>query len=212
MDAELHKQARARDLNVSAAAEAGIADALAEPAYYFVNTNRDRIPVDGVDGTRVYDHGVAATFGRGKFGKKLARIEPGDIVLSYVNRVGVRAVGRCLAPWDGYGVIGSDEELPRDERVETTRAETPKEEGDDPVEILDGTRLFSEEKDSPEYYLPVRWRAVLDVENAVSPQQLRTIGYPKRSHTVTDFTVGDDELIADIVAARAARAARGASV
>ncbi|MDT3434667.1 AAA family ATPase [Haloarcula sp. 1CSR25-25] len=73
------------------------------PDYHLLNTNKGHIQGDG-DGTEIYDLGVAATFGTEEYGKKLKPISEGDIILSYVNGIGYRAVGRVSKEWSGEHV------------------------------------------------------------------------------------------------------------
>lgn len=65
--------------------------------YHLLNTNKSRLEGDN-DGTAIYDIGVAATFGPEEYGEKLEPISEGDFILSYVNGVGYRAVGRVTWP------------------------------------------------------------------------------------------------------------------
>ena len=218
IDSDLHKQAREERINMSAATEAGIRAATNTPTYFFINTNNDRLP-DGVDGTKVYDHGVAVTFGPGEYGRKLDNIDVGDVILSYVSGWGTCAVGQCVAPWDGRGVVEDTDTVELvTERVVgdpdgvvkkadtrgTTLAETPKVAGDNPVEIVDGTRLFTA-RNGPEYLLPVHWTAVLDVEDAITAEDMRTLEIAHPQQTVSKIKQGNPELLAELVTGRAAR-------
>lgn len=73
------------------------------PDYHLLNTNKKHMKGDN-DGTEIYDLGVAATYGGGDYAKKLEPISEGDIILSYVNGVGFRAVGRVTEEWTGEPV------------------------------------------------------------------------------------------------------------
>ncbi len=69
--------------------------------YYLLNTNSSHLP-DGNDGTQIYEHGIAATYGdRDDYGSLLEDLEPGDTIISYVSGQGYRAVGKVTDEWDG---------------------------------------------------------------------------------------------------------------
>lgn len=73
------------------------------PDYHLLNTNKKHLEGEN-DGTAIYDLGVAATFGGEDYAKKLEPISEGDVILSYVNGVGFRAVGRVTQEWSGEPV------------------------------------------------------------------------------------------------------------
>lgn len=77
------------------------------PDYHLLNTNKKHMGGDN-DGTEIYDLGVAATYGGTEYGKKLKPISEDDIILSYVNGVGFRAVGRVTEEWSGEPVPEED--------------------------------------------------------------------------------------------------------
>lgn len=107
IDADVLEQARERNLNVSNVTERALIESLGEPQYHFVNTNVQGLP-DGMDGTACYDNGVTATYGGREYGEKLADINRGDIIISWVKNVGVRAIGHAIAEWDGRSVDEDD--------------------------------------------------------------------------------------------------------
>lgn len=81
------------------------------PEYYLLNTNKGNLP-EGNDGTAVYDLGVAATYGsKSEYGSKLAVLDEGDIIISYVNDDGYRAVGSVVEEWDGEAVGDESEQV-----------------------------------------------------------------------------------------------------
>lgn len=107
IDEDVLEQARERGINVSNTTERALIDALSGPQYHFVNTNKQGLP-DGMDGTGCYENGVTATYGSREYGEKLANIDRWDIIISWVKNVGVRAIGRALAEWDGRSVDEND--------------------------------------------------------------------------------------------------------
>ncbi len=68
--------------------------------YYFINTDAgslgNKSPHD-----LWFEHGRAFTGGDIKFGKKLARLEIGDVLVIYANRQGIVGAGRVQETWDG---------------------------------------------------------------------------------------------------------------
>jgi len=73
------------------------------PKHHLLNTNKKHLKENN-DGTAIYDLDVAATYGGEDYAMKLEPISEGDIILSYVNRVGFRAVGRVTEEWSGEPV------------------------------------------------------------------------------------------------------------
>ncbi|WP_139171251.1 hypothetical protein [Halorientalis regularis] len=131
--------------------------------YHYINTNAKHL--DG-DGSRIYSHGIVATYGPNKFGKKLTDIEPGDGIISYVSgshvdyEGGAKAFGIALAPYDGKTATGSD-------------------------------RIYPDQEDN-EYHVPVRWLAVLPDNRTVTPEEKRQI--VGKAPTGTKIRVSDSKL------------------
>ena len=69
--------------------------------YYFYNT--DALSMGGAYQDRhklLLEGRFAATGGPWKYGERLARLVPGDVLLMYQNTVGVIAIGRVTSGWD----------------------------------------------------------------------------------------------------------------
>jgi hypothetical protein len=67
--------------------------------YYFINTDARYVP--GQPHNTWIEKGLAFTGGRIHYGQLLGKLVPGDILFMYANRIGIVAVGRVLAKWDG---------------------------------------------------------------------------------------------------------------
>ena len=68
--------------------------------FHYINTNASNR--EGDTYKRWLRLGYAFTSGNKKrYGKKLAKLHPGDIVFMYVSDKGVRAVGMVIKEWDG---------------------------------------------------------------------------------------------------------------
>jgi hypothetical protein len=189
MDRDLKGQAQKQGINISAEAEAAVGRAIQQPSYYLVNTNRSRLPRE-MDGTRIYRHGYVATFGPGKFGRKLAAVDPGDVIFSYVSDHGVCAVGECKAAWAQHGIIGPNNTPSEVDREGTTLEESTTDEAS--VEILTTDRRVFPELNRPEYLLPVCWHAVLPLEDAVKASELRSMIGWTPSQTLAEVSPDDD--------------------
>lgn len=120
------------------------------PDYHLLNTNKKHLEGDN-DGTAIYDLGVAATYGGKDYAKKLEPISEGDIILSYVNNVGFRAVGRVIEEWSGEPVpedephAGPEQSYEYHVQVEWERV-LPESEA---IEIEQANRLLAYNKRTP---------------------------------------------------------------
>lgn len=75
--------------------------------YFWCNTNKEHLdPPELHD--KMFDIGVAATYGPKIFGQKLASAVKGDHVFAYANGEGIRAYGRVTRKWSGK-LVGSEE-------------------------------------------------------------------------------------------------------
>lgn len=103
VDEDLIDRAKEQELNISQVTERALREEIRRPQYYLFNTNKKNLP--GIDGTKIYQLGVVATYGPiDTFGKLLENPSPGDYVFSYVNGVGIRALGKVTGEWDGRPV------------------------------------------------------------------------------------------------------------
>ncbi|MFO0941547.1 MAG: HNH endonuclease [Pirellulales bacterium] len=88
--------------------------------YWFYNTDAKAFNGNRSAHRKLIAKGFAVTGGPEKFGLLLGRLEPGDTLLMYENKVGVLAVGTVLEQWDqkkhkGSWYYGPDE--PHDYRI-----------------------------------------------------------------------------------------------
>lgn len=69
--------------------------------YYFYNTDATSMRGAYQDRyKRLLGGSFAATGGPWKYGERLSRLSPGDVLLMYQNKVGVIAIGRVTSAWD----------------------------------------------------------------------------------------------------------------
>ncbi|GAA0665437.1 hypothetical protein ACFQDG_02915 [Natronoarchaeum mannanilyticum] len=144
--------------------------------YHFVNTNERHLP-DDATGTEIYAHNVVATFGDyEEFGSHLENLSPDDLVFSYQNGVGVRAIGLVVGAFDETAV--------------------------EPSNMI----FHDADSPESEYHVPVRWQTVLSESEAISAQEVEQIcGRPVfGSGAYTPLDEGDNPgQLADEVYARA---------
>lgn len=67
--------------------------------YYIINT--DVKTIGKSPHTYWIEKGFVFTGGPYKYGKKLDRLNPGDIIFVYANRIGIVAIGEAAEKWDG---------------------------------------------------------------------------------------------------------------
>ncbi len=69
-------------------------------AYFFIIT--DAVSLGNVSPHDVwFETQMAYSGGERKYGKKLARLDLGDVLLMYASKLGVVGVGKVLETWDG---------------------------------------------------------------------------------------------------------------
>lgn len=124
------------------------------PDYHLLNTNRGHLP-DGNDGTAIYEQGVAATYGdREEYGSYLAEMAEGDYIISYVNGVGYRAVGKVLSEWDGQEVTDESKWIDPEDHGEyhiDVQWETVVDEAN-AISDTEGNKLLEYSEDAPVNY------------------------------------------------------------
>lgn len=105
-----------------------------------------------MSGAGVYGHGVVATFARENspedietYGGFIGEIEAGDRIYSWENDYGIRAIGIALED-------GESDPVPSEHRL-----------------------FYAASDARHEFHAPVRWRAVLDREDAITPDEVQQI-------------------------------------
>lgn len=69
--------------------------------FHYINTN-ERFQEEGRWAYKTWlNLGYGFTNGARQYGEKLGSFEPGDLVFMYVNKMGIKAVGMVIKPWDG---------------------------------------------------------------------------------------------------------------
>lgn len=79
--------------------------------WFWYNTNKEYLDPSSVH-QKVFKMGVAATYGPGIFGEKLAQAKKGDHVFAYANGEGIRGYGKVIQEWNGK-TVGTEEEAVR---------------------------------------------------------------------------------------------------
>ncbi len=67
--------------------------------YHYINTN-EQYSQPGAH-KKWLNLGYGFTNGELKYGKKLGKFQPGDVVFMYVKKHGIKAVGMVMQEWDG---------------------------------------------------------------------------------------------------------------
>lgn len=132
--------------NLSKTIEQALHEYFEEITVHYVNTNAQYVPGDGC---AIYENGVVASYGdKDPFGNYLKAISPGDGVVSYVSDGEVPYAGGARA----FAIAlapWSGEAVPQRDQVY--------------------------DRDHTEYHVPVKWVAVLDEDDVVSPEEIRQI-------------------------------------
>jgi len=86
----------------------------ARERYFWYNTNKEFLDPQDLH-YKVFDMGVAATYGPKMFGEKLAEAKIGDHIFAYANGEGIRAYGKVTGKWHGKTIGEEEEAVTRDE-------------------------------------------------------------------------------------------------
>jgi len=81
--------------------------------YFWYNTDNQNEEVQNKH-DKIFEMGVAATYGPIRYGNKLKRASKGDHVFAYANKEGIRAYGIVNGKWDGKEVGDDQEKLTTD--------------------------------------------------------------------------------------------------